>query len=143
LSPPGWFLAALAAMLALRVAAPGPVWLDPPGTLLGLLPIAAGAALHASAWRAFRSAGTTPEPVGRPAHLVRRGPYARTRNPMYLAGVPILLGVAVLLGSAAPLVIVPAYALGASRWIAREEVLMARRFGAQWEEYRAAVPRWL
>jgi protein-S-isoprenylcysteine O-methyltransferase Ste14 len=143
LSPPAWFVTALAAMLGLHVLAPGARWLDAPWTLLGVLPIAAGALLHAAALRAFRSAGTTPEPKGRPAHLVRRGPYARTRNPMYLAGLPILLGVELLLGTTTPALIVPAYWLGARRWIALEEALLARRFGDSWDEYSAAVPRWL
>jgi protein-S-isoprenylcysteine O-methyltransferase Ste14 len=143
LSPPAWFFSALAAMLALHAAAPGPRWLDWPWTPLGLIPVALGCWLHAAALRAFRSAGTTPDPSGRPAHLVRRGPYARTRNPMYLAGLPILLGVALLLGTNLPLVVVPAYCLGAAYWVAGEERLLAKRFGAQWEDYRAAVPRWL
>jgi protein-S-isoprenylcysteine O-methyltransferase Ste14 len=143
LSPPAWFFTALVAMLALHVVAPGARWLDPPSTLLGPIPIALGVLLHARALRAFRSAGTTPDPRGRPAHLVRRGPYARTRNPMYLAGLPILLGVEVRLGTTTPALIVPAYCLGATRWIALEEVALARRFGAAWDDYRAEVPRWL
>jgi protein-S-isoprenylcysteine O-methyltransferase Ste14 len=142
-SPPAWFLAALLAMQALHVIVPGPRWLDPPWTLLGLVPIAGGAWLHAAALHAFRSVGTTPDPEGCPSHLVRRGPYARTRNPMYLAGLPILLGFAALLGTLVPALVIPAYGLGAARWIAREEAALARRFGAAWEDYRAAVPRWL
>ena len=143
MSPPAWFFLALAAMQALHILSPGPRWLDAPWTALGLVPLALGVWLHASALRAFRGAGTTPDPNGRPAHLVRRGPYRRTRNPMYLAGLPILLGVAVLLGTAAPALIVPAYCAGAARWVGREERLLAKRFGAQWDDYRAVVPRWL
>jgi protein-S-isoprenylcysteine O-methyltransferase Ste14 len=141
-SPPAWFFTALVTMLGLHLALPGARWLEPPFTLLGLLPVALGSWLHASAWRAFRSAGTAPDPEARPAHLVRRGPYARTRNPMYLAGLPILLGCAMLLGTLVPTLVVPAYCAGAARWVAREERRLARRFGAQWEDYQAAVPRW-
>ena len=143
MSPPAWFLAALLAMQALHVTLPGPRWLEPPWTLLGLVPVAAGALLHAAALRAFLGAGTTPDPEGRPTHLVRRGPYARTRNPMYLAGLPILLGFAVMLGTLVPALVLPAYCVGAALWVAREETVLARRFGAAWEDYRAAVPRWL
>jgi protein-S-isoprenylcysteine O-methyltransferase Ste14 len=49
----------------------------------------------------------------------------------------------VLLGSLVPALVVPAYCAGAAAWVAREERRLARRFGAQWEDYRAAVPRWL
>jgi protein-S-isoprenylcysteine O-methyltransferase Ste14 len=142
-SPPAWFLAALLAMQALHVIAPGPRWLDPPWTLLGLVPSAGGALLHAVALCALRSAGATPDPEGRPSRLVQRGPYAHTRNPMYLAGLPILLGFAALLGTLFPALVVPAYCAAAARWVAREEAALARRLGAAWEDYRAAVPRWL
>jgi len=142
-TPPGWFQLGLVVMMALHVVAPGPRWLAPPGTLVGLLPLAAGIALHEWALRVFARAGTTPDPDGRPALLVRHGPYAISRNPMYLAGVPILAGVALLLGTAAPLVVPPLYAVGASRWVAREEARLGERFGEDWSAYRGAVRRWL
>jgi protein-S-isoprenylcysteine O-methyltransferase Ste14 len=130
-------------MVVLHVAAPGPRWLAPPWALLGLIPLALGVALHAWALSVFSRSGTTPDPGGRPSVLVRDGPYRRTRNPMYLAGAPILLGAAVLLGSATPALVLPLYALGASRWVAREEARLAERFGAEWDAYRAAVRRWI
>lgn len=143
LSPPAWFLGALAAMEALGFLAPGAIWLTRPWTLVGLLPIAAGVALHARASATFRAAGTTIEPEGKPSRLVRSGPYARTRNPMYLSGVPILAGAALLLGSATPWTVVALYLAAAPRWVAREEEALGARFGAEWEEYRGTVPRWL
>ena len=142
-SPPAWFLAALVAMQGLEALAPGPQLVGKPWRLLGLLPIGAGIALHAWASRTFVRAGTTIEPEGRPAALVREGPYALTRNPMYLAGVPILLGWAVLLGVATPFPILLGYPLLASRWIAREEATLERRFGAEWAGYADAVRRWV
>jgi protein-S-isoprenylcysteine O-methyltransferase Ste14 len=142
-SPPGWFIAGVLAMLALHVAAPGPRWLAPPWTLLGMPLLAAGIAIHAWALRVFRRSGTTSDPEGRPSVLVRSGPYARSRNPMYLAGLPILAGVAVLFGTTTPVFMLPLYALGATRWVAREEGRMRERFGAEWEGYRGAVRRWI
>lgn len=142
-SPPGWFFTAVVAMVALRVLAPGPRWLAPPWTVLGLLPIAAGATLHGWALNVFARSGTTPEPEGRPSTLVRTGPYALSRNPMYLAGTPILVGVGMLMGAAAPMLVLPLYWLGASRWVAREETRLSERFGAEWSSYAGAVRRWL
>jgi protein-S-isoprenylcysteine O-methyltransferase Ste14 len=142
-SPPGWFFAALVGMAVLHVAAPGPRWLAPPWTLLGLIPVALGALVHAWALRAFARSGTTPDPEGRPSVLVRGGPYGRTRNPMYVAGAPILLGVALLLGTTTPVLLLPLYGLAASRWVAREEARLSERFGADWDAYRSAVRRWI
>ena len=142
-TPPGWFLATLAAMVAAHVAVPGPRWIAFPATLLGLPLIAAGAALHAWALAVFARARTTPDPEGRPSALVRAGPYARTRNPMYLAGAPILAGFATWMGTATPALALPLYALAASRWVAAEEARLTERFGLEWDAYRARVRRWL
>lgn len=122
---------------------PGPRWLSPPWTLLGALPIGAGAALHGWATRAFRRAGATAEPEGRPTALVRAGPYRWSRNPMYLAGVPLLAGVALLLGSISPVFILLLYCAVASRWVEREEGALRERFGGEWESYRGSVRRWI
>ncbi len=130
-------------MEVLHVFVPGPQWLARPWTLLGLLPLGAGMALHAWASRTFIRAGTTIDPEGRAAVLVRAGPYARTRNPMYLAGAPILLGAAALLGTTSPLAILLVYGVGASRWVSREESTLRERFGAEWDSYRGTVCRWL
>ena len=143
LPPPAALFAALVAMMALHLLLPGPRWLVQPWTLLGLVPLAGGMALHAWASRAFIAAGTTIEPDGRPSSLVRAGPYARTRNPMYLAGFPILLGVALLLGTAAPFAILIMYAAAAARWVQREEARLRERFGSEWDDYSGAVRRWL
>ena len=142
-TPPGWFLAGVAAMQLLHVLAPGPPWLAPPWTWLGLLPLALGIAAHSWALAVFARAGTTADPDGRPAVLVRAGPYARSRNPMYVAGAPILIGIAMLLGTSSPLLALPAYAVGAHRWVTREEAGLTERFGAEWRTYRAAVRRWI
>jgi protein-S-isoprenylcysteine O-methyltransferase Ste14 len=141
--PPGWFFVALVAMQALHFMAPGPHWLAFPWTLLGLLPLGLGVALHAWALSAFARSGTTPDPKGRASVLVRSGPYARSRNPMYLAGFPILAGVALLLGTTTPLLVLPLYAVAAVRWVAREEARLTERFGAEWDRYRGTVRRWL
>jgi protein-S-isoprenylcysteine O-methyltransferase Ste14 len=142
-TPPAWFFTTLIAMVALAVAVPGPRWLAAPWTLLGLIPIAAGVALHAWAIAAFARAATTPDPEGRPSALVRSGPYALSRNPRYLAGTPILLGVAALLGATTPVLALPLYWLAASRWVAREEARLGKRVGAEWAAYTAAVRRWI
>jgi protein-S-isoprenylcysteine O-methyltransferase Ste14 len=92
------------------VIASGPRWLAPPWTLVG-----AGVALHSWATSASRRAGTTADLESRPTALGCVGSYRWSRNPMYLAGVPILVGVVLLLGSIAPVSILFLYCARAGR----------------------------
>ena len=129
-------------MEGLHVIAPGPRWISPPWTLTGAVPVGAGMALHGWATRVLRGVGTTTDPEGRPTALVTQGPYGWSRNPMYLAGFPILSGVALLLGSTAPVAIVFLYRVLAGRWVAREESALRKRFGGEWDSYRKNIRRW-
>ncbi len=85
----------------------------------------------------------TPLPFDTAPRLVLSGPYARIRNPMALGGWMQASAVALLLGSWAVLVYA---AFGAVAWnyLARpfEESDLARRFSADYERYRDAVPCW-
>ena len=142
-APPVWFFGCLVAMQSLHVIAPGARWLAQPWTLMGVVPVGVGVALHGCAIRAFRRAGTTADPESRPAALVLVGPYGWTRNPMYLAGVPILCGVILLLGSVAPASVLFLYCLVAGRWVDQEECAHQERFGGEWDSYRGTVRRWI
>ena len=142
--PPAWFFTAITAMVGLHVFLPGPVLVPDPWTLLGLALVAAGVALNFAAVAAFRRRATTTDPDGAPAALVSDGPYRLSRNPMYAGGVLILLGFAVLLGSALPFLVPPLYgALAASDFVPREERKLAAAFGDEWRAYTARVRRWL
>jgi protein-S-isoprenylcysteine O-methyltransferase Ste14 len=79
----------------------------------------------------------------RAGRLVTTGPYAVSRNPMCLAWALIHLGVGVGIGSAWTVVTLPAAVVRIDREIAREERWLAVRFGEEFAEYRAAVPRYL
>jgi protein-S-isoprenylcysteine O-methyltransferase Ste14 len=78
-----------------------------------------------------------------PGDLVTAGPYAVSRNPMYVAWVLLHLGVGLAAGSRWTLLTLPA----ASGWthaeVLREERALAGRFGARYRAYRATVPRYL
>lgn len=134
----------MVAMVALAMAVPDPSFADGWIRAVGVAPILLGAKLHAEAWRAFRTRSTPVRADGEPRALVTAGPYARTRNPMYLAGVLILLGVGFLLGSWGSLLVVPAYAaLTHALLLPPEERTMEARFGDAYRAYRRSVPAWV
>ena len=85
----------------------------------------------------------TPAPVAPTAHLVVGGLYRFVRNPMYLAVLAAILGQALLLARpalAGYAVVAGAAMVAFVRWY--EEPTLARRYGAEYAEYRARVPGW-
>jgi len=86
----------------------------------------------------------TPAPIAPPRNLVVSGLYRYVRNPIYVAVVAVILGQAVLFADWHLL------GYGALIWlffhivvIAYEEPTLRESFGAEYESYRANVPRWL
>ena len=117
-------------------------WL--PLQLLGALLIVAGAAvlLHAFARFVIEGIGT-PAPVAPPEQLVVGGLYRHVRNPMYVAVASTIIGQALLFGRPVLLAYAALFmAMVAAfvRWY--EEPTLAERFGADYAEYRRAVPGW-
>ena len=85
----------------------------------------------------------TPAPVAPTRHLVVGGLYRWVRNPMYIAVVSCVLGQAALFGSVALLGYAAALmAVFFSFVRLYEEPALRRRFGAEYEAYRRAVPGW-
>ncbi len=76
--------------------------------------------------------GRTVAPWAPPRKLVTSGPYRLSRNPMYIGVIDVLLGYALAVAIAFHL-----------RVLVSEEPWARRTFGADWEDYRARVPRWL
>jgi protein-S-isoprenylcysteine O-methyltransferase Ste14 len=124
--------------------APAPFGLEPL-RWIGAALIAAGVVGLCECFARFELVGLgTPSPAAPTEQLVVSGLYRRVRNPMYVAVVAVIFGQALLLGSAALLV------YGAVVWlmfhlfvIAYEEPTLRRSFGADYEAFRAAVPRWI
>ena len=122
---------------------PEEMWL--PLRLVGGLSIVAGLAALLHAFSRFVLEGMgTPAPPAPTERLVVGGLYRYVRNPMYLAVEAIILGQALLLGQ---LVVVPYALVFAVAVVAfvygYEQPTLARRFGSEYEAYRASVPAWL
>ena len=130
----------------------GPWWLTgwrgtswwPPAKVLGGALVLAGGLVLVQAFARFVVEGLgTPAPVAPTEHLVVGGLYRYVRNPMYLAVVAGILGQALLFGRLVLVVyavLVAALIWAFGTWY--EEPALARRFGAEYEQYRNAVPGW-
>ena len=112
---------------------------------LGVLALIAGVFVLVWCTVEFYVSGRgTLAPWAPPKRLVTAGPYRFSRNPMYVGVTLILLGWAALFWSATLIVYAAAVPVGFHiRVIAGEEPWLKRTFGADWESYRAQVPRWL
>ena len=142
--PPTYLWAAMILMVALHFLFPAVRLIRFPWQLIGLLPLVLGAALNVIADNAFRDAKTAVKPFQESAALVTTGAYRFSRHPMYLGFVLILLGLAVLLGSLTPFVVVPPFALLMERvFIVFEEGMLAQKFGQAWLDYKQRTRRWV
>ncbi|WP_018347690.1 methyltransferase family protein [Longispora albida] len=105
--------------------------------LAGWSLITAGAGLATWSWV---TAGRVH--LAAPDRLVTTGPYARSRNPMYLAWALIHLGTGLATGSTWTIAGLPASCWWISREVRAEEQALAPAFGTEYDTYRARVSRW-
>jgi protein-S-isoprenylcysteine O-methyltransferase Ste14 len=142
--PPTYLWIAIIVMVVIHFLFPVKRIIPFPWDLFGLLPLALGAALNIIADQAFRAAKTTVKPFQESTALITDGVYRISRHPMYLGFVLILLGLAILLGSLTPFLIVPVFAVVMDRvFIVVEERMLAEKFGQAWLDYKVEVRRWV
>lgn len=115
-----------------------------PLTAAGGLVALAGLTVMARCFAEFVAARGTPAPVAPTERLVVEGLYRHVRNPMYVAVVTGVLGVALWHGSLWVLAYAAAvWATTAAFVLLYEEPALRRQFGHQYDAYVAAVPRWV
>jgi protein-S-isoprenylcysteine O-methyltransferase Ste14 len=86
----------------------------------------------------------TPAPIAPPEHLVVGGPFQWVRNPGYVAVISLVVGQALLFGSSSLLAYAALLAVAFHLFVVGyEEPTLRRQFGAEYDAYCAAVPRWL
>ena len=135
--PPVW----LAAFVLLSIYT-GPGW-GHVATTLGWTLIASGLILTLAAAAEFKKHQTTIVPHRIPDALVTTGVFAQSRNPIYLADMLILAGVAIWTGSIPGFLSLPVlFVVLERRFIRPEEARMSAKFGEEFETYRQRTRRW-
>ena len=129
---------------AVTLAAGDPVDLPELRVPFGLLLVALFAAWNGWALREFRRHRTGLLPGQATTAMLDRGPFARSRNPLYLGLLVLYVGLCLLLPTFWGLVLAPV-AVALVEWgaIRPEERFLRERFGPAYEEYAGRVRRWL
>ncbi|MFZ0852059.1 MAG: isoprenylcysteine carboxylmethyltransferase family protein [Hyphomicrobiaceae bacterium] len=112
---------------------------------IGVVLIVAGVPGIVDSFARFALQGLgTPAPVAPPQKLVVTGLYRYVRNPMYVSVLAIVLGQALLFGDWRLMVYAALFWLACHAYvILYEERTLQRKFGAEYDAFRAMVPRWI
>jgi protein-S-isoprenylcysteine O-methyltransferase Ste14 len=115
--------------------------LEPIGFTLFVL----GLALRVWATRVFWVHGRgTPVPPMVPTHLITNGPYAWSRNPLYVGTAALCAGMALAFRSPLLLTVTALGFVGLRLLVVPwEERVLLNRFGAPYCHYLERVPRWV
>ncbi len=143
LLPPHYFALSLILIVLTKFTGVGDLfggWLPYLGIAAMLIALPIG--LHAS--RQFAKADTDIIPFAKSTTLVTDGMFQWSRNPMYMAMICFLAGLAWLVDNLPGWLVVLAFAiLIRQRFVLNEEVLMLETFGDAYREYQQRVRRWL
>ena len=111
---------------------------------MGVVLTLAGGGIVAWSVSTMRQADTSPNPHNAVTAIVETGPYAYSRNPIYVGFALMHVGVAMVMNALWPaLALQPALRLLTRLVIEPEEAYMERHFGRRYKRYRDRVPRWL
>jgi protein-S-isoprenylcysteine O-methyltransferase Ste14 len=142
--PPWIVLVFLVAGFAIDRVVPSPALYEPVQFLGGAGLLIGGFALMAAAMRQFRAAGTPIETWRASETVVSDGPYAGTRNPIYVALILIYAGIGVTANAPPVVALAPVlFAVLHFGVVLREEDYLECKFGDAYLFYKAAVPRWI
>jgi protein-S-isoprenylcysteine O-methyltransferase Ste14 len=142
--PPMVFAGVVVAALVLQYAVPPGLALPSAVRLVGGVAMLAGAALDAAAMIVMHRHHANIQPHRAATALVTTGPFALSRNPIYLGNTLLIAGAGLAFNGPwlLPMAILGAW-LVSSLAIRREEAHLAARFGAAWAAYAQRTPRWL
>ena len=145
--PPVIYLAAVALAILLQWQWPLP-WIGSPLAdllfALGWLMAAGAVALDVTAMRTMFKAKTNILPHRAADHLVTGGPFAISRNPIYLGNTTLMVAIGFIAGSLWFVILAPVAAI-LTTWLAirPEERHLFERFGKRYRDYQKKVRRWI
>ena len=141
---PSWFNLFIPISIATHLIIPIEMLFYSPLRYLGLILILVGLGLNLAASASLRNSQTPVEFKHTPIQLVTTGPFQFSRNPIYLGGLIVLLGIAILLGSLVafffPLLL---FLILQLIYVPLEEREMEGVFGMKYIDYKRKVRRWL
>ena len=112
--------------------------------MIGIFPISIGVYLNLAADKLLKINDTTVKPGEQSEILVQSGVFKLSRNPMYLGMALILFGIAIILGSVTPFIVLIIFVyLININFISIEESMLEDKFGANWIEYKKNVRLWI
>jgi len=141
--PPMIYVVAVAAAFVAQYVAPRTLGADAPARFPGVVMLLAGIALTFWAIRTMRAANTNVSPNRAADSLVTKGPFAISRNPIYLGNTISMLGLAGVVNSL--WIVLAAFARG----VGFEPRHPSRRgasglaFRPAWDAYCQRTPRWI
>jgi protein-S-isoprenylcysteine O-methyltransferase Ste14 len=145
--PPIIYLTAVLAGLLLHLTVPLPWLSGTPAFVLQVLGaiLAVGALLmDVVAVNVFRDHQTTILPHRAASHLITSGPFAWSRNPIYVGNTVLVVAAGLFFGKAWLVMLAPLAAFVTQKLaIEREERHLAEMFGEEWVSYAERVRRWL
>jgi protein-S-isoprenylcysteine O-methyltransferase Ste14 len=110
----------------------------------GIILFAIGAGFVISARREFAHYSQPTDPGLPTSNIVISGVFSISRNPLYLGGILILLGIAFISNVLwISIMLVPSIMVCHYGLIVPEEKYLTARFGEEYKEYAASVHRWL
>ena len=143
--PPMIFLSCLVMSIMLHLLRPLHVpvvgWLR---LGLGVLLIAISAILSVPTFVTMKKYSTPTDASKPTARIIKEGPFRWTRNPLCVAMVLLLGGIAVLANSIwFVLFTLALFILLDQGVIRREEAYLERKFGEEYSQYKNSTPRWI
>jgi protein-S-isoprenylcysteine O-methyltransferase Ste14 len=144
LLPPRYLNWILVLQIGLHFIVPMKTNLRAPYSYLGLVLVLAGVGLNIYSTRFIHENGATLDFAKVSSRLLVTGPFRFSRNPVYLSGVIVSLGIAISLGSLIAFLFPPIVFLALNKlYIPAEEMRLENRFGRDYLDYKHSVSRWI
>jgi protein-S-isoprenylcysteine O-methyltransferase Ste14 len=142
--PPTYLFSSIVLMVVLHFCLPVAQIVTYPWNSIGFVPFTLGAVINLIADREFKEQRTTVKPFQESSILLTTGVYKFSRHPMYLGMVFILIGIAVLMRSLSPFMVIPFFAVALEIIFIRvEEEMLEDKFDEAWLGYKKKVRRWI